>query len=392
MKNTILRLVTLVLTLALSCAPALAAESEADTLLLQELTEWASRYHARALAEKPLAEPTLTEDGYEFIYEFATFYAEEPVMSADTAINAIVLTSAAEAGPRGTAVDNPLSVILAAYYQENPDLRGSRDNAVLYSIDLLPESLQWAQVQRDGQRVQTVQYAVHEQMTTGGDGYTDAGVIYTLEEGIVGAIRVYGLSGRITEGQVYDVLTVLRDAALADEYAQVPFSYDGASLEKFGGEDLAFSGLDFAGMTAEDAEKALGEAIDDVWMEDGEGFIRTMTFAECEVTFLYDASKANCQVYMMMLTGDGVEGPRAVRLGDTFASVFNRFRNGEGEFDGAAEVLYGEEANGEFGIAQYGTDGSAQLRYGLVLEDGTKVVLQMHFTLMQLDEVMIYIN
>ena len=103
--------------------------------------------------------------------------------------------------------------------------------------------------------------------------------------------------------------------------------------------------------------------------------------------------KANPAVYMLMLVADGIEGPRAVRIGDTFPQVFNRFRNGEGEFDGVSrETLYGDEATGEFGAAEYGMDASATLRYGLVLEDGRHVVLHMTFTDMVLSEVMLYME
>lgn len=390
MKSLLLMLLAAVLVPCMAAAE----ENEADTLLLQELTEWATRYQARAIASTPLNDPanSITDEGYEFIYDFATIYADTPVMSEDTAISAVVITSPEEEGPRGTCIDDTTAVILSAFYHENDGLRGTRDFAVLYSIDLLPDSLQWAQVQRNGQRVETIQYAVHDQMTTGGDGYTDAGVIYTMQDGTVSAIRVYGLNSRITQRQVYDVLTALRDVAIADSYAQVPFSYDGASLAKFGGEDLQFSGLDFASMTPEEAVGVLGNPIDDLWLEDsGNGHIRTMTFADCEITFLYNADKTNPRVYMLMLTTDGMEGPRAVRVGDTFPEVFNRFRNGEGEFDGVSrEELYGSEASGEFGVAEYGSDASATLRYGLVLEDGSHVVLNLRFTTMVLDEIMLY--
>ncbi|MBQ8554662.1 MAG: hypothetical protein IJ438_02200 [Clostridia bacterium] len=375
---------------------ALAEESTADTLMLSELTEWAARYQARAIASEPLNIPkeSITEDGYEFIYDFATLYADTPVMSKDTEISAVVITSPKEEGPRGTMVDDTIAVILAAYYNENDELAGSRESAALYRVDLLPDMLQWAQVQRDGQRVETIQYAVHEQLTTGGDGYTDAGVIYTMQDGTVSAIRVYGLDSRITEQEMYAVYTSVRDASVDTSYVQVPFSYDGASLTPFDGEDLHFSGLPFASMKPEDAITVLGEPIDDQWLEDGEnGYIRTMTFAECEITFLYDAARANAEVYMLLITEDGFEGPRAVRIGDTFASVFNRFRNGEGEFDGLSrEVLYGDENSGVFGVAEYGADASATLRYGLVLEDGSRVVLHLTFTTMELSEVMLYVK
>ena len=138
----------------------------------------------------------------------------------------------------------------------------------------------------------------------------------------------------------------------------------------------------------------LGQPEDDAWMEDGEnGTIRTLTFAEAEFVYLCDVNRENPAVYMMLITDDGFEGPRGVRIGDSFASVFNRFRNGEGEYDGVrAEVLYGDAASGVFGEAIYGMDASATLRYGLVLADGARVVLHLTFDMMTLTEIMLYVQ
>lgn len=390
MKNMLLALMALLM--LTFCAAA--EESTADTLLLQELTEWAARYQERAVASEPLNDParSLTSDGYEFIYEFATLYADEPVMKADTVVSAVVITSSEETGPRGVRIDDAAEVALSAFYTENQELRGSHDNAVLYLIDLMPESLQWAEVQRDGQRLYTIQYAVHDQLSTGGDGYTDAGLILTLQDGVVSAIRAYGLDSRITFDQAYDVLALMRRASLAQDYVQVPHSYDGAALRKFDGSDLVFSGIDFTGLTPDAAELLLGDALSESKIEDEAfGVIRTLTFADCEMTFLSDKKGGSERIYMLMLTNDSIEGPRAVRLGDMFHEVFNRFRNGEGGFDGVSvETLYGSEESGSFGTAEYGADASATLRYGLVLEDGRRVVLHMSFTDMELREIMLY--
>lgn len=389
MKSLLMLMMALLLALGFAYAE---EDTGADTLLMQELTEWAARYQERALASEPLNDPeaSLTSEGYEFIYEFATIYADKPVMKADTVISAVVVTSPEEEGPRGVCIDDSLQVATSAFYSENPNLRGSRENAVLYLIDLMPESLQWAEVQRDGQRVQTIQYAVHEQLTTGGDGYTDAGLILTMEDGTVSAIRAYGLDARISFDQAYDLLAQMRAASLAQDYVQVYSSYDGASLEKFGGADLLFSNIDFAALTPDSTMALLGDPMTDETVDDVDGSqIRTLTYADCEVTFLEKGGEE--RIYMLLLTTDVLEGPRAVRLGDTFHGVFNRFRNGEGEFDGVSrETLYGSEESGEFGTAEYGADASAILRYGLVLEDGRRVVLHMTFTAMELSEIMLY--
>ena len=158
---------------------ALAEDSVAPVLTYRELVDWAEGFIARARTAQPLNDPSqhLTPDGYEYIYDFATLYGDTPQMSADTVITAVVITSSEENGPRNVNVGNAMSVVVDAYYNENPSLLGTKDAAVLYAVDQLPESAQWAQVLREGQRVKRIQYAVHEQYATGGEGYTDAGVI-----------------------------------------------------------------------------------------------------------------------------------------------------------------------------------------------------------------------
>lgn len=373
---------------------ALAEESAAGALTLQELNAWAASYIARALTEEPLNNPAAdkTADGYAFIYDFATLYADTPDLGADSAVNAVVVTAMEEKALRGVNVGSTLEAVLAAYYNENPDLAGSYESAVLYTADNLPEDASWAQVSRDGQRVQTIQYAVHEQLPAGGEGYSDAGVIYTLAENRVSAVRVYGLNSRIDLNTVNDVMYAVMLDALHEDYALVPFSYEGSELTALSEADMTFSGMDFLGLTGEDAITLLGEPVSDVWLENGEdGYIRVQTFPQCEITFLYDQQKTNGQVYMLLITADGLEGPRAVRIGDTFASVYNRFLNGEGEYqDDGTEVLYGQEGEGSFGHATYGDDASAMLRYGFTAADGRRITLRMDFTVMALTEIMLY--
>ena len=390
------KMLCLLLVLALCPVMALAEESLAETLTYQELTAWAADYLARALTAAPLNDPaeSHTDDGYEFIYDFATIYADSPVMSSDTVVTAVVLTTDGEPGPRGVSVNSAMSAVLDAYYNENPDLLGTEESAVLYTVDVLPGHAAWGQVLREGQRVQTIQYAVHEQLATGGEGYSDAGVIYTMAENRVSAVRVYGLASRVTLQQVNDVLYGLTTLAKEQSYAQVPFSYNGADLAVFSEEDLAFSGMDFLTLTPEAAIALLGEPASDTWMDNGEdGYIRVQHFAKCEVTYLFNREQTEGTVYMVRIFEDGLEGPRAVRCGDAFSSVYNRFRNGEGEYDDTGvEMLYGENGVGSFGKATYGVDASAALRYGFTLEDGRKVVLQLDFTTMVLSQIMLFVD
>ena len=385
------------LMMAALCLPVL-AEDTRDALTLEELEAWVEAYKERALATEPMNDPTeaaaLSEDGYAFIYDFATLYMDRPEMTEDSVVRNLVVTAPEEVGPRGTCIDMQPAQVLEAFYNENPSLAGDRGFAALYVSNMMPDGAQWAWVQRDGQRILTIQYAIQEQAATGGDGYTDAGLIYTLQDDLVVAIRAYGLDSRIDARSVQENVAAVQQVAEESFYTQVPTSLVGTDLEAFNREDLHFEGLDFLTLTPEQAEAALGACQEDSWMEDDTGeYIRTMEFAACELTFIYDAQKQNPRADMLVIDMDAMEGPRSVRLGDTVASVLNRFRHGEGEFDGVSrEVLYGTEGVGSWGMAEYGTDASCTLRYGFPTEGDRQVVLHLYFRQMYLSEVMLYLD
>lgn len=395
MKKCVALFLALMMVLSLTTA---VAESDADALDYDELMDWAEGFKTRALAAgAPLNDPTeeaaYTEDGYAFVYDFATLYMDRPEMTADSVLQAVVVYSPEEQGPRGTGVDQLSSEVLNAFYNENDDLQGDSSFAALYVSDTMPAGALWGWVQRDGQRIETIQYAVHEQLSSGGDGYTDCGLVYTLSDNLVAAIRAYGLNETISADEVRSNLDAVQEVSEKTEYAQVPTSINGSELEMFDRDDLIFSGLDFLSLTPEEAEARLGVAQEDDWMEDEGAYLRSMEFASCTMTFSYDAQKQNPTLEMLSIDMDGLEGPRCVRIGDTLSSVISRFRNGEGDYDGVSrEVLYGDGENAPYGLAEYGDDATAGLWYAAKLEDGRTVVLSMSFEQMYLSDITLYVD
>ena len=395
MKKCVALFLALMMALSLTTA---VAESDADALDYDELMDWAEGFKTRALAAgAPLNDPTedaaYTEDGYAFVYDFATLYMDRPEMTADSVLQAVVVYSPEEQGPRGTGVDQLSSEVLNAFYNENNDLQGDSSFAALYVSDTMPAGALWGWVQRDGQRIETIQYAVHEQLSSGGDGYTDCGLVYTLSDNLVAAIRAYGLNETISADEVRSNLDAVQEVSEKTEYAQVPMSINGSELEMFDRDDLIFSGLDFLSLTPEEAEARLGAAQEDDWMEDEGAYLRSMEFASCTMTFSYDAQKQNPTLEMLSIDMDGLEGPRCVRIGDTLSSVISRFRNGEGDYDGVSrEVLYGDGENAPYGLAEYGDDATAGLWYAAKLEDGRTVVLSMSFEQMYLSDITLYVD
>ena len=96
---------------------------------------------------------------------------------------------------------------------------------------------------------------------------------------------------------------------------------------------------------------------------------------------------------MLAIYGDGIEGPRAVRIGDEFADVYNRFRNGEGEYqEDGSEMMYGVENEGSFAKATYGADASATALYSFLLEDGRRVTMQLFFDIMECSQILLSVD
>lgn len=384
----------IMLVMMLFALPSLAEDNGAGALTWEELETWAASYKARAMESQPLNDPTeeaaFSEDGYAFVYEFAMLYMDRPEMTEDAVIRSIVVTDPEEVAPHGTRVDYLASEVLNAYYNENPELDGDSSFAALYLADTMPDEALWGWVQRDGQRLMTIQYAVHEQLATGGEGYTDAGLIYTIQDNLVAAIRAYGLDARVSENDVRDTLAEVQQVATTTGYAQVPTSYVGTDLDAFNRDDLVFAGVDFLALTPEEAEDVFGAAREDHWMDDEGAYLRTMEFASCSMTFMYDAKKQNPVLEVMTIDMDGMEGPRAVRIGDTFSSVLCRFRYGEGEFDGFTEALYGQMDAAPYGMAEYGDDASATLYYAMKADNGRTIQLYMPFEQMFLSEITLY--
>ena len=92
------------------------------------------------------------------------------------------------------------------------------------------------------------------------------------------------------------------------------------------------------------------------------------------------------------IDGEDLEGPRALRVGDSLNMAMQRFRSGEGELDGLYEVLYGTVGEGSWGDADYGDDASVTLRYGLTLDDGRDVLLMVLFEMYTLTEINITVG
>ena len=383
--------VLLTLFLLIQVLPVLAADDGADPLEYADLSSLINVVMNYAKTQEPIHVPEnesdITEDGYAFQYTFGTLYMNHPTMDEDAALLSFVINSEITAC-HDTYIGQPVRDLLDSFYTENEQLSGDYEHAVLYVFDNLPEYATWAWVSRDGQRITSVQYSVHDQLEDG--SYSDIGLMYNIESDTVDRIRLYGASTGISLEDVQATLALVERSARDRSYSAVETSYDGLTLTPFGESDLVFSGIDFLHTTPEQAEKLLGKPIEDTTMEDSDGTqMRRMDFGVCEIFFRYSADRRNVSIASVTISSDTFEGPRSLRLGDDFSSVLTRFRFGEGEFADNREVLYGDLSSGNYGLSEYGDDASAVLRYHTVAQDGTQVLLMGVFDEMKLSELLI---
>ena len=105
--------------------------------------------------------------------------------------------------------------------------------------------------------------------------------------------------------------------------------------------------------------------------------------------FTCDEKGENAKILSLTLLSDELEGPRAVRLGDTFSDDFSRFRSGENEMaEDLTELLYGAEESGAWGLAFYDPAGMS-LRY-VTTADGEAYELILNYTGQTLTEIILY--
>jgi len=389
------KILCLVLALALCAAGTAIAETitsgSADPLTAGELAELLEIVRAEALAAEPLNNPGEesgeSEDGTLLRYEIARLYAEGAALAADTPVNALVFEDSEGPIFRGTGIDTMLQDLLAAYPLDNPELFGTREEAVLYLRDKADGGFFYGRVLRDGQRITAVEYG---DILKEDAGFRRAAVTYTVLSGLVTSIRADGLNPageKLDAAAAEELRMELQELTGREDYRQVRTSREGLELTPFGEEDLVFDGIDYLALEPSGLpgtpERQLMDNEDGTWLMacDGDGY---------EAVFRCDAQGENARILSFTLLDDEREGPRCVRLGDSFSDDYARFRSGEYEMDeDLTEVLYGEEGKAPWGFASYdSTAGEMSLRYACEA-GGTLVELILKYTDNILTEIII---
>lgn len=391
-KTSIAVLLALCLALTALC-PAFGEETApAEAVTAEALAEWAGELKARALETTPENDPADEsadmEDGIQFLYPFATLFADRAEMTADTRVKTVVIASAEEASFRGIEMSMTPQELISLFPNDNPDLAGTHDMALLYLRETEDGGILYGRVYRDGQRIYIVEYA---HLVPAGDGYRLAMLTCSFTESLLVSFRAEGFGDTgdpLLGAEDRDALSrELHSLAAAEEYRAVKSSRDGASLTPFGVEDLVFSGLDFLALQPEDMPGTPETATLD--NEDGSSLIRVDGDGYVAV-FMSDSE--GTRIVSLSLEDESLEGPRGVRLGDAFHEDLQRFRFEDRGSDGTTEVLYGGEGEVPRGIMESGGLDGLALRYVTALPDGREAELLLRYTLSHLSEIILHIQ
>ena len=379
-------LLSLLMALCLTLSPAGLASAEPEAITAEEMISFAAGLKETALQSQLLNDPAnedaLSEDGYALIYDFATLYADRPEMTPDTLLSAAIITDEDLPVLRDVRIDTYYPELLTAFRNDNPELRGSKEGSLLYLEGDEVSGYVYGRVLRDGQRIRSVEYGA---VTPSDGGYSRIALTFSVTYNLVSSIRLDGLT-EVTDASVIDSqLAELHALGTENSYVQYKASWNGLELTPFSEEDLTFSGISFLDLQPE----SFGNLAEDVLVSnDEDGWLRVVNTNDYSATFTCGEDGSNAQIAYLDLLSEDVEGPRGVRIGDTFSMDFNRFRNGEDETseDGVTELLYGTEGVAPWGMAFYLDGDGMTLRY-VTAADGREVELYLHYIGSELSEI-----
>lgn len=385
----------LLLAMLLFCTTALA--DDAGVLTETELGTWLNGVLLSTMnvapINTPVGEESLTTDGYAFMYNTVTLYYDKPVLDAQSKLQAIAVTDEALDMPRGIRLGAPADMLLTVYGWQNPTLAGDDSFARLYVLNQLPNAAYWALAQRGGDQLQSVQCAIHAR--AGENRYTDTGILYTVQNGTVSGIRVYGLNAFITQAQVENNLSAVGDEQVTTPVQAATGITEKSDAEAFGQSDLQFNRMDFFTLTEKGAAVLFGESDGESWAQDDQGeWLHTLSYSGASLVFVMDANRENPHLESVALSTGKWIGPRGVVAGSRLDAVMALFlSDGTGAVNGGEALLYGDGQNPPFGTLER-TDSDAKLRYAATVTgaDGSalRVALHMTFVNEKLAELMIY--
>lgn len=361
------KLLVCLLVLALLIPAAAEDLAAPKPLEAEELNAWTQSLLERAINDK--LQVLETPEGLQAHGRGYSVFPASRDLSPDTLLTGAVIDGESIGvqgltGPRVSLVTQAVGAVLAAFPNDNPSLMGSEEAAVLYLRGAFPQPVLTGMVFRDGQDITLVEYAV---FTPNTDSVDRSGVLFTVQDGFITAIRYFGAENVPTAEALQQLSTL---AALQEEKGY--FSFSTSSPLPMQREDLVLGGLDFLDLDPESAISVFGEPVATETAQDSNGDrIDIVQWEPLSITFIYDKGGNFLRAQQATVHGM-LEGPRGLRLGDSMLGALVRFPNESETLSAAQVALYGDSANPAepYGVLlQEGDTGT--LHYGIPLSDGS---------------------
>lgn len=380
MKKAISVLLALLLCLTLTAA--LGEETVAPgPITAEDIRNAIDGFRQTALDSAPIAStPSEDEESGEsriLEYSFGNIHTDTETLTEDSVIyDLTVITDEWEVFP-GIAVNGFTEDLLNAYRNDNAGLAGDYNGALIYLDGDPVNGFSGALLSRDGQKNTHILYQV---ATPNGNMLDNTGAIFFIDGNVITGIELYDGKAALSPEDAAGAYALLSSYADKDDYTAVITDYnDGTKLDPFSAEDLIFSGLDFLNLDS----SAMPDRLDEMFVDNGDGtFLHRVDGEGYNIIFAADENGNDVCVDTLTIVGDNLEGPRCVRVGDALYADLTRFRYEETEFDydNMIQMLYGTRDEAPYGIAEYHTDGSAELKYTVNVEDNMTVMLRLEYS------------
>lgn len=385
MKKQLCFLLAFLFTFGFALADNTPSLSSSAPVTAEEITSLFNTYAETAKTISPLNDPSseeaLSEDGCAMEYFFGTFYADTHV-PADADPTVLLLDKENIPTLRDLILYTEFDKIMEKFPCDNPELDGTDAGALLYLEGDPASGFLYGRVTRDHQKLISLDFGVWQPKENRLLTATLFLSFYSLD-----AVR---LEKREAPAELAeDLYAELQELLGQRWYSQARWSRDVSTLEKFSEEDLDFISLSYRTAQPEHFGKNTeGLIIDN---QDGTYLLRLSgdgfeALFSCEDT----EGKNPVMIGFTFLSSDW-EGPRGVRLGDSFQDDFYRFRSGEGALneETMTETLYGTPGTAPWAEALYSSTGDIDLKYVTNVPGEGDVGLYLHYTDTVLTEMML---
>lgn len=374
------------------------SSTQATPLMAEEMENWRNGLLIQARQMEILNEPIDTynpEFGEEYLIEIedGTIDSLSPTLSGAEQISGAELTGGEILCMRGFSRGSRLESVLAAYPNNNPELVGDEQQAVLYAYGpgeyAGSSQAMYGLLLRQGPQVNALQYVTFAPLQ--GGQYRQLSVLYIIEGGLVEAMRISGFHTVTSEQAMKEALAAVKANAEASTFAQDSTMLLADVLMLI---DLQFEGLFLPEATPEQVTAQYGPAEESDQIEgeqeDG-GVYRVLTYPGR--TFEFAGQPEALQLTAFTLSDENAVGPRGVTVGMELSDALSLFRLEEQPWQDNRVILYshGEsEDQPPFGMLEYYSDREATLRYAAMGDDGAAWMLHITIADLRVDEVLVY--